>query len=388
MRLSYSQIVFKSFFGGFMVEVLLDALKDTAILAIYIFLACLVIEFIEQNAMRSLKVNKLLTGKMAPLMSATVGIIPQCGFSAVATKLYAKRHIQLGSLIAVYIATSDEAIPIFMAHPDKIWSLLPVLGIKFVFALIVGFSLNAILLKWENKRLVGATDNSKHIDLSAKNTEKLNYVDFENGVNALSASNSSDASISANGSFGEVHSHDDDHAREHDHDEEFKVENPCGDRHCEKHEHDIGCCGHHIGCENPKYIKFVTYFVHPLIHTLKIVLFVFIVNFLFGTALYFLGEEKLMSFMLAQSIFQPFVVALVGLIPNCAASVVITELYVMGGLSLGSLIAGLSVNAGIAFVILFKENKHLRENILIVAGLYLISSLLGVVVFAIENAIV
>lgn len=335
-----------------MLEVFLDALKDTAIVAAFIFIACIVIEVIEQNAIGSFKLNRVLTAKAAPLMSAAVGLIPQCGFSVVATKLYAKRHIRLGTLLAVYIATSDEAVPILIANPSKVGALLPVLAIKFLFALLVGFSMNAILSKRESKMLVpiGQKADVKSSDCKDCDAITLSEHDTTDSIE------------------DDIHSH-------------------CDCNHDEVHEHDIGCCGHHLACENPKYQKLVTYLVHPLIHTLKIVLFIFVVNFLFGTAIHFLGEEKLVSFMLTDSIFQPFLAALVGLIPNCAASVVITELYVIGGLSLGSLIAGLSVNAGIAFAVLFKENKHLKQNLLIILGLYLISSLLGVVICAVQNAL-
>ena len=350
-----------------MLEIFLDALKDTAIVAIFIFMACLIIEFIEQNAVGSFKANKILTGKLAPLISASVGIIPQCGFSVVATKLYAKRHIQVGTLLAVYIATSDEAVPILIANPSKVGALLPVLAIKFIFALVVGFFFNAIMLKRESKRLV-PLGNAHEID--GKSIGKHSIQGCEDEKNNILDSHN----------IAENHN-----CEEHNH--EGEEQNQEGEEHNRDDcDNDIGCCGH-IVCENPKYQKVITYFVHPLIHTLKIVLFIFIVNFLFGTALFYIGEDKLVSFMLADSIFQPFLAALVGLIPNCASSVVITELYIIGGLSLGSLIAGLSVNAGIAFAILFKENKHFKENILIVLALYFLSSLLGIAVCAIQNAI-
>lgn len=340
-----------------MLELFLDALKETGIIAIYILVVCIFIEFIEQSTARSLKAHKILSGKAAPLIGAAVGLIPQCGFSAVSARLFSKGNLRIGTLLAVFIATSDEAIPIFIAHPDRILTLLPLLVLKFVFAVSVGFSLNAILKKYEASKLQKFERNA------------------ENSFQHLKVAKSADGKCC--------------------HNSENQVLNDNFLKHCDscechnesEQEHDIGCCGHHIACEHKKDNGFVVYFVHPLIHTLKIILFIFIVIFLFGTAIYYLGEDKLMSFMLSGNIFQPFLSSLVGLIPNCASSVVITELYLKGGLSFGSLFSGLSANAGIGFAILFRENKNVKESLFILIGLYLISSLFGMLLTALGNVV-
>lgn len=290
-----------------MAEVVLDALLDTLKISWVLLIIHVLIELLEYKATGKIKMHKVLRGGFAPLIGTGVGVIPQCGFSVVATNLYAHRHITVGTLLAVYIATSDEAIPILLSSPATALKLVPLIIVKVIFALIVGYGATLIFRKKNRKT------------------------------------------------------------------EEFAE----GEIVAEK-----GCHGHEIGDHDKSTKKeLVERFVwHPLLHTLTVCLYIFIVNLALGIVIYYVGEERLMNFMENTSLFQPFLAGLVGLIPNCASSVAITQFYAMGGLTLGSAVAGLSVNAGLGFAVLFKENKNIKENLLIVAALYGLSTLLGLVV--------
>ena len=144
--------------------------------------------------------------------------------------------------------------------------------------------------------------------------------------------------------------------------------------------HEIhGCCSHDLDNEETK-SNFKHFFIHPLVHSLKIFSYILLINIIFGLLIYFVGENSIINFMSSTGFFQPILVAIVGLIPNCAASVIITEFFLNGGIALGSCIAGLCANSGIALIMLFKLNKSKRENLTIFALLYILSIALGVVV--------
>lgn len=299
-----------------MVDVLIDSLIDTAILIPILLAVHLLIELFEVKRMARLRSGKWLKGGLAPLIGTGVGLLPQCGFSVVASELYAGRYIRVGTLVAVFIATSDEALPILfgsaMTDPSVWGKLGALVGIKIVMALAAGYALNLIFRRRELNR-----DRAEA-----------------------------------------------EHAGEH------------------------GCCGHSLNGEEDEHAHgedgthgeetekrreaariFRTYFKHPLIHTAVITLFVFVVTFALGTLVYFVGEENFRAFMMQNVWLQPLVSAAVGLIPNCAASVMITELFVSGSLTLGAAVGGLAVNAGLGIAVLLKENKNIRANLAIIGGL-------------------
>lgn len=299
-------------------EVLLDALLDSLKILPFLFLVYVLIEILESKTSAKLKTSRALRGGFAPLIGAGIGLVPQCGFSVMATNLFAKGFLSVGTLLAVYISTSDEAIPILIANPDSWSKLWPLLLTKFAAALAVGY---------------GA-----YLIFGRRKTGKETATDGEIVRNAS--------------------------ARE----EEKPSELP---------EDDIGCCHHHI---EPSHNFWQNYVLHPFVHSLKIFAFILIINILFGMLLFFTGEQWLHNVLAGTGYFQPFIAGLVGLIPNCASSVVLTELYITEGLTFGSAFAGLSVNAGIALTVLFKQNKNLKQNLLIVASLFVLSTVLGLVI--------
>lgn len=298
-------------------ETLLDALIDTLKLAPIIVATYILIELVESKFATRVTKSRALFSHAAPALGAAVGIVPQCGFSVVSANLYSARKISLGTLLAVFIATSDEAVPVLLADYTNAYKLLPLLVVKFVLALVVGYAVHFL-----------CPHGFKFGKTAAPAT----------GTPAVSADKPSEtAEIPA-----ETHDRDDNAVH--------------------------GCHGHNVtGKSSVKEL-----ILHPLLHSLTVLGFIFAVNAVLGLIIYFVGEDRLTEFLSKTEILQPFVATLIGLIPNCAASVVITKLYAMGGLTLGSAVAGLSAGAGIGYAVLFKENKNLKENLLIVAFMYVV----------------
>ena len=296
-------------------HVLLHSLIDTAKLLPVLFVVYFLIELLEYKNIFKFEKSKLLKGKSSPVMGALFGSVPQCGFSVISSELYSKRKISIGALIAVFVATSDEALPLMISNYKAIPSLLLLLAVKIVMAIIIGYF--AMLLyskvfkfeKIENKSL----ENNKE-----------NHSEKE-----------------------QLDEHEDEH---------------------EEHLH--ACCHHDLQDE-----KFD--WKHPLIHCLKITLYIFIFNVVFGMIVELVGEDNLISFLGTNHFLQPLLAVVIGLIPNCVSSVVITELYLAGGLTFGSIVAGLSVNAGIGLIVLFKENKNKKENLFIILSLIIPSLVFG-----------
>lgn len=332
-------------------DIFLDALKDSATILPFLFLVYVLIEVIEMYSVTTLKAKHMLQGKFSPLIASSVGLIPQCGFSVVATDLFSKKYISVGTLLAVFIATSDEAIPIMLSNLESAKMLVPMLIIKFISALIIGYGVYFIQKFLERKKVV-------EIGSAKDFVKKDNQENNKSKESKVVAEKTSEISTTKT-----VDKHIDETSEKHCHDHND----------CEGVE-SIGCCGHHLDEQPSKLKKFLW---HPLIHSFKIFLFILIVNLILGTVLHFVGEEKLAVALGVDTYWQPLVSALIGLIPNCASSVAITGLYVAGTLSFGACVAGLTANAGVAYVVLFKHNKNLKQNLLIVLSMYVISIVIG-----------
>lgn len=367
-------------------DFVLDALIDSLKLLPFLFIAYILIEVIEYFSASKLEHSKLLTGKYSTLFAASFGLVPQCGFSVVATDLYASKKLKIGTLLAVYIATSDEAVPLLLTNPDKISSLLPLLLIKFILAIAVGYIVDAIFKNYNNKRLEESESNLISQTLTSENA-KANTV----GVETKSENKEEKQSPKAlqNSTTKEiitpVETEKEDNLgtplKEPEHNcKEHSYEEPNSDKECDTHDsHHKGCCGHDIDL-NSKGAKAKKFLLHPLIHTLKIFAFILIVNLIMGGIVELIGTDNLIIFLSSSKAFAPLIASVIGLIPNCASSVVITELYAMGGIGFGACMAGLIVNAGIAFVVLFKQNKNVKENFAILGTMLLIGIITGYVI--------
>ena len=274
-----------------MIDIILDTLIDSLKLLPFLFIAFLIIELIEHKLNKQTKELVSKSGKVGPLIGSLLGLFPQCGFSVMATNLYVTRIITLGTLISIYLATSDEMLPIMLSQKIAFIEIVKLLGIKFICGIIWGFIIDLLLNKKSKK-------------------ENINY---------------------------EI----------------------CDEDHCNCHEEGV--------------IK------STLIHTLKTLLFIMLVSFLLNILLHFIGEDNLSKLFLKNSIFGPFISSLLGLIPNCGSSIVITELYLNGAISLGSAMAGLLTGSGVSLLVLFKENKDIKENVTILSLLYGLGVISGII---------
>ena len=319
-----------------------EAVKESLIMFPFLFGAYVLVELIEFLTSKKLNGN-VLKSRVAPLVGAGVGLLPQCGFGVVASDLYSKRKITMGTLLAIFFATSDEAVPLLIISPEKAIYLLPLLAIKFVFGFSLGFIVDAIV----NRKRAPVVHVDCHVaDAPRNDKENKNEPPLSQGDNPP----------------------------------------PRGRSEHEEEGHHVGCCGHHIEDEeNEPWAK--RYLLHPALHSLKVFAFVVIVNLVLGGLIALIGENELMAFLNSARYVTPVLAVLVGLIPNCAASEVLTLLFISGGLSFGACVAGLCANAGIAMVVLFKQNKNMKENLTIFGVLSGVSLVVGYVVTIIMDLI-
>ena len=311
-------------------EVFLDALLDSLIVLAFLLPINVIVAVFESGLAGKVK----LKGRLAPLVGVTVGLFPQCGFSVVATDLYQKRHITVGTLLGVYLATSDEALPIFLAAGEKALDILPILAFKFVIGLAVGYAADFFCVK-----------NRRAVEAHAAECEHAPEVHI--GCCGHSIEEKTELS-------------------EHDHSD---CGEPCGEE-------------REIAAKNKKE-RIRRYVLHPLEHSLKIFLYVFAVNVVFGVIIYFVGEAELTTFLSSNRYVAPLLAVVVGAIPNCASSVVISDLYLMGGLGFGATLGGLLMNAGIGFAVLFRDRKAWKENLAIFGTMFLVSLIFGYIVSAV-----
>lgn len=309
-------------------HILKHAAVDTAKLIPFLFLVYYLIEILEYKNIFRFEKSKLLNGKASPAVGALFGSVPQCGFSVISSELFAKQKISAAALISVFVATSDEAIPLMIADYKSIPALLILIATKIALAIIIGYLTMAL-----------------HKVFFKKSATQL-----ENEIKSLNLDSD----------------HDEEHGKPHEEHEQKEHE----EHEHEQEEHIHACCHHDL-----KDSKFD--WKHPLVHSLKITLYIFIINLVLGALIEFLGEDKLISFLSSSYALQPVLALMIGLIPNCASSVVITELYLMGGLSFGAIVTGLSVNAGLGLMVLFKENKNKKENSFILSMLIIPSLIFG-----------
>lgn len=294
-------------------ELVVDALLDSIKLLPFLFLVYLVITYFESNTDNKLYRRLVNTKWGGPILGAMIGCVPQCGFSVVGANLYSKKMISMGTLLAIFISTSDEAIPILIAHPKMLGMVAVILSLKVVFAVAVGLAVEGMQGVLVGKKASTVVNMAEGIILS----------------------------------------------------EEEMVAGNCG------------CgCSHHEELKESN----VNIWKETIKHTVRIFAFILIINLVLNGIIEGVGEGVLESVLLTDSIFQPALAGLIGLIPNCAASIILTEMFIAGTLSLGSLIAGLCTGAGIGIVILFKANKNMMDNLKILGILYVTGTVFGMIV--------
>lgn len=269
-------------------HILVHTLEDSISIIPFLFIAFLIIELIEHKF--SDKTKKIITksGRLGPLLGGILGAIPQCGFSVVATNLYITRIVSLGTLISIYLSTSDEMIPILLSHNVPIIEIIKIVGLKVIIGMICGFIIDLVY-------------------------QKKNKKDFH----------------------------------------------LCEDDDCE--------------CEE-------SILKSSIIHTLKTFLFIIIFSFGLNILFEYIDEKMIEKIFMSNSIFAPFLSSLIGLIPNCGSSIVLTELYVNNVVSMGTTIGGLLTGSGVAILVLFKSNKNIKENLSILAIIYFIGVISGIII--------
>lgn len=313
-----------------MLDVILDTLIDSIKLVPFLFLTYLAMEYLEHKAGEKTTHMVRKAGKMGPLIGGVAGVLPQCGFSAAASNLYAGRVITLGTLIAIYLSTSDEMLPILISEKVDIRFMLGVLGAKAAIGAVAGFVID-LLIREQKVHHHGHTEHGHTHGHSVQ------------GVHGQKAEADSHG-----------HDHKDDHAEQ-------------------EHIHEI--CEHdNCHCEEDGI------FLSAVKHTLQITFFIMVIGFVLNVVLHFVGEDALANLILNRPVLGPVLAGLVGLIPNCAASVTVTQLYLKGVISLGAMMSGLLVGAGVGLLVLFRVNPDKKENLKIVGILYVIGVLAGCVI--------
>ena len=269
-----------------MQEILLDTILDCLKILPFLFIAFFFFFFFEHKLSHKTENAIKDAGKFGPLIGSLLGALPQCGFSVLATNLYITRIISLGTLISIYLSTSDEMLPILIAEKAPLSSIIFLVVLKIIIGFICGFIIDLIIKKETPK---------KHFEI-------------------------------------------------------------CKHDHCD--------CQHGI--------------LKPSIkHTLKTLIFIFIITFILNAAFHYIGEDNIKHIFDKTNFFTPFIAGLIGLIPNCGSSIILTELYITNILPLSSALTGLLTNSGVALLVLFKSNQNIKENIKIIGILYSVSIVTG-----------
>lgn len=275
-------------------DVILDTLIDGVKLLPFLFLTYLAMEYIEHKVSGKTKAAIKKSGKAGPLIGGVLGAFPQCGFSTAASNLYAGKVITVGTLIAIYLSTSDEMLPVMLSEKISVTLIIKIILTKVVIAVIAGLVIDFVIRKIRKPEIT---------------LDKIG------------------------------------HMCDHDH---------C---HCEK-----------------------SIFKSALKHTVVIFGFILGISFILNVIIMFIGEDTIAGLILNRPVIGPLISGIVGLIPNCAASVVITQLYINGVMSFGSMMAGLLPGAGVGILVLFKENDNLKENLKILGTIYAIGVICGIVI--------
>lgn len=331
-----------------------DAVKDTLIVIPILYLAYLLVSYFSHNDNE--KYSKILhrTNKAGPVIGAFLGCIPQCGFSSVMSELYTRKIVTLGTLIAVFIATSDEAIPLMISQTEFIPQLLILIAIKVIYAIIVGYLIDGIY-KLFNRKQVFYEYHDKHEHVKGETNQTINTENSENDeIKTITSSDGNVISENAN----EKHKHNHHcHTCDHAHEEDGG--------HAHSHSH---CCATNI-------------FLDALKHTAIIVAYVFVATLIINLIRGYCGGLEPLQILFTNNVFiQILVASLIGLIPNCAASVFLVEMFMEGVILFPALVAGLSAGAGVGLIVLFTTNyKKVGMNIFIVVLQYVLALIIGII---------
>ena len=348
------------------------ALEDALALVPFLFVTYIALEALEHAAGARANAVVRRAGAAGPVVGALLGVVPQCGFSAMAATLYAGRVVTLGTLVAVFLSTSDEMLPMLVAERVDSGLLFRVLGLKVLVALITGVLADLAIRALRKNARVHAFLRRTVLSVR-RNGVEADVVDqmAEGGETAEHI-----CRLCEQDHCGCGHEHV--HVHGHGHDDERGRARDCADDHGHGHAGDHGH-GHDHGHAGGRFGIVGSIAKSAVSHTVQVSLFIFLVTFALVLVLETVGEDALAAFLSGNQLLAVFASALVGLVPNCSASVVITQLYLEGVLGFAPLMAGLLTSAGVGYLVLFRTNRHPRENAVIVVGLFLVACVWGLV---------
>ena len=354
-----------------LIDILLDAGKDTLSLVPFLLVTYLALETLEHVA--GDRVNGVIkrAGAAGPVVGSLLGIVPQCGFSAMAATLYAGRVVTLGTLVAVFLSTSDEMLPLLLAEQVPVQTMAMLLASKALIALVTGFIVDAAIRGLRRnarahaairRTVLGTAANPAHVNCAHDDHTGGDIIDevAEAGVSADHIHELCERDHCGCDEDEGEHGHG--HAHPHDH------------GHADEHHHDHGHS--HEGAPVLSIIR------SAISHTVQVSVFIFLVTLILVAVLETFGESAIEQFLRGNEMLAVLGSALVGLIPNCSASVVITQLYLEGALQLAPMLAGTLISAGVGYLVLFRTNRSARENALFLVMMYVIGAGWGLILSA------
>ncbi|ETP73192.1 ABC-type Zn2+ transport system, periplasmic component/surface adhesin [Lachnospiraceae bacterium JC7] len=365
------------------IDAFMDALIDTIKLVPFLLVTYMAMEYLEHKTEKSTTAMLEKAGRFGPLIGGAAGMLPQCGFSAAASSLFAGGVISVGTLIAVFLSTSDEMLPIFISEHVAPKTIIAIMLTKMILGIISGFTLDIFM------------HHGKHTPAPEKHIHDLCEHDH-----CACDDEDTDEDNADDPDYPEEHDHHDNEGHEHHHSEEHSevLEGVHEAHHAEtdekehhenhghehshdhhehhEHEHSHDHHGHHHHHKGG-----IMGILHPAFHhTFQITVFIFIITFVITLLVEGIGRDAIGAFLSGKPVAGVFLSGIIGLIPNCAASVSITELYLMGILDAGQMMAGLMVGAGVGLLVLFRTNYHPNENLRIAVILYAIGVFWGLVI--------
>ena len=355
-----------------LIDILLDAGKDTLSLVPFLLVTYLALETLEHVAGDSVNGAIKRAGAAGPVVGSLLGMVPQCGFSAMAATLYAGRVVTLGTLVAVFLSTSDAMLPLLLAEQVPVQTMAMLLASKALIALVTGFIVDAAIRGLRRnarahaairRTVLGTAANPAHVNCAHDDHTGGDIIDevAEAGVSA-------------------------------DHIHELCERDHCGcdedeDEHGHDHSHDHGHADeherHHDHSHSYEGAPIVSIIRSAISHTVQVSVFIFLVTLILVAVLETFGESAIEQFLRGNETLAVLGSALVGLIPNCSASVVITQLYLEGALQLAPMLAGTLISAGVGYLVLFRTNHSARENVVFLVMMYVIGAGWGLILSAV-----
>lgn len=360
-----------------LIDILLDAGKDTLSLVPFLLVTYLALETLEHVAGNRVNGAIKRAGAAGPVVGSLLGMVPQCGFSAMAATLYAGRVVTLGTLVAVFLSTSDEMLPLLLAEQVPVQTMAMLLASRALIALVTGFIVDAAIRGLRRnarahaairRTVLGTAANPAHVNCAHDDHTGGDIIDevAEAGVSADHIHELCERDHC--GCDDDEDEHERDHGHSHDH------------GHAGEHEHHHGH-GHDHG-HSHEGAPVLSIIRSAISHTVQVSVFIFLVTLILVAVLETFGESAIEQFLRGNETLAVLGSALVGLIPNCSASVVITQLYLEGALQLAPMLAGTLISAGVGYLVLFRTNRSARENAVFLVMMYVIGAGWGLILSA------